>query len=158
MVVGPQGRKYVPMFCVFFTYVLINNLVGVIPGMTPATENLNTTLSMGVFVFVAYNLFGIRENGMGYLKHFLGPVWWLMPMMLVLELISHLVRPVSLGLRLANVVMGDHTVVSVFVDLVPILVPIPFYLLGLLVAVVQAIVFTMLSMVYVSLAVAHEEH
>ena len=156
MVIGHHGRAYVPMFASIFTFVLINNLVGVIPGMTPATENLNTTLSMGLFVFLAYNLFGLRENGMGYLKHFLGPVLWLAPLILVIELISHIVRPLSLGLRLANVLKGDHTVVGIFLDLVPVILPIPFYLLGIFVCFVQAFVFTLLSMVYVALATAHD--
>jgi len=156
MVIGEDGRKYLPMFASFFTFVLINNLVGVIPGMAPATENLNTTLAMGLFVFITYNLFGLRANGVSYLKHFLGPVLWLGPLMLVIELISHIVRPLSLGLRLANVLKGDHTVVGIFLDLVPIGLPIPFYLLGMFVAFVQAFVFTLLSMVYVALATAHD--
>ncbi len=156
MVIGHEGRKYIPMFASFFTFVLINNLVGVIPGVAPATENLNTTLAMGTFVFVAYNLFGLKENGLAYLKHFLGPVLWLGPLMLVIELISHIVRPISLGLRLANVLKGDHTVVGIFLDIVPYGLPIPFYMLGMFVAFVQAFVFTLLSMVYVALATAHD--
>ena len=154
MVIGHDGRRYVPMFASFFTFVLINNLVGVVPGMAPATENINTTLSMGIFVFVAYNVFGLIHGGVHYLKHFLGPVLWLGPLMLVIELVSHIVRPLSLGLRLANVMTGDHTVVGIFLDLVPIGLPIVFYLLGIFVCFVQAMVFTMLSMVYVSLATA----
>lgn len=156
MVIGEGGRKYLPMFATIFIFVLINNLIGVLPGMVPATENLNTTLSMGLFVFIAYNLFGLKENGLHYLKHFLGPVLWLAPLMLVVELISHVVRPLSLGLRLANVLKGDHTVVGIFLDLVPFGLPVPFYLLGLFVAFVQAFVFTLLSMVYVALATAHD--
>lgn len=156
MVIGHGGRKYVPMFSAFFTFVLVNNLVGVLPGMSPATENLNTTLAMGLFVFITYNLFGLKENGLSYLKHFLGPVLWLGPLILVIELISHIVRPISLGLRLANVLKGDHTVVGIFLDLVPIGLPIPFYLLGIFVCFVQAFVFTLLSMVYVALATAHD--
>ncbi len=99
---------------------------------------------------------GIKENGLGYLKHFLGPLWWLAPLMLVIELISHIVRPISLGLRLANVLKGDHTVVGIFTDLVPVILPIPFYLMGMFVCFVQAFVFTLLSMVYISLATAHD--
>jgi F-type H+-transporting ATPase subunit a len=156
MVMGEEGRKFLPLFASVFTFVLINNLVGIIPGMTPATENLNTTLAMGLFIFLYYNYFGFKENGVSYLKHFLGPVLWLGPLMLVIELISHFVRPVSLGLRLANVMRGDHTVVGIFLDLVPIALPIPFYLLGIFVCFVQAFVFTLLSMVYVAMATAHD--
>ncbi len=156
MVIGHGGRKYLPMFASFFTFVLINNLIGVIPGMAPATQDLNTTLAMGVFVFITYNLFGFMENGWGHVKHLFGPIWWLGPLMFVIELISHIVRPISLGLRLANVLTGDHTVVGIFLDLVPIGLPIPFYLLGMFVCFVQAFVFTLLSMVYVALATAHD--
>lgn len=158
MVIGHHGRKYVPMFAAVFTFVLVNNLVGVIPGMTPATENINTTIGMGIFMFVYYVYQGLKETGMHFVKHLLGPIWWLAPLMLVIELISHFVRPLSLGLRLANVLKGDHTVVGIFLDLVPIGVPIPFYLMGIFVCFVQAFVFTLLSMVYVALATAAEEH
>lgn len=156
MVIGEHGRAYIPLFASIFTFVLVNNLVGILPGMTPATQNMNTTLAMGVFVFIYYNYMGLKENGMAYLKHFLGPVLWLAPLMLVIELISHFVRPLSLGLRLANVMSGDHTVVGIFLDLVPILLPIPFYLMGIFICFVQAFVFTLLSMVYVAMATAHD--
>ena len=156
MVIGEHGRKFVPMFASIFLFILANNLVGLIPGMMPATENLNTTLAMGVFMFFVYNIMGIKANGWGYLKHFMGPVIWLAPLMVVVELISHIVRPVSLGLRLANVMAGDHTVVGLFLDLFPIGLPIPFYLLGIFVCVVQAFVFTLLSMVYIAMATAHD--
>lgn len=156
MVIGHHGRAYVPMFAATFTFILVNNLIGILPGMTPGTENLNTTLAMGLFMFVAYHSFGLKENGVDHLKHFMGPVLWLAPMMVIVELISDLVRPVSLGLRLANVLKGDHTVVGIFLDLVPIGLPIPFYLLGIFVCIVQAFVFTLLSMVYVALATAHD--
>jgi F-type H+-transporting ATPase subunit a len=158
MVVGHHGRKYVPMFAAVFVWALVNNLVGVLPGMTPATENINTTLGMGIFMFLFYVYQGIKETGFGFVKHLFGPIWWLAPLMFVIELISHFVRPVSLGLRLANVLKGDHTVVGIFLDLIPIGVPIPFYLMGIFVCFVQAFVFTLLSMVYVALATAHEEH
>lgn len=156
MVIGEHGRKYVPMFASIFIFVFINNLVGIIPGMTPATENFNTTLAMGSFIFLVYNFLGLKENGVGYLKHFLGPMLLLAPLMVIIEIISHIVRPLSLGLRLKNVMMGDHTVVGIFTDLVPLILPIPFYLLGMFVCFVQAFVFTLLSMVYIALATAHD--
>jgi F-type H+-transporting ATPase subunit a len=156
MVIGEHGRHYVPLFASIFFFVLINNLVGVIPGITPATENLNTTLGMGLIIFLYYNYMGLKENGLSYLKHFMGPILWLAPLMVVIELISHLVRPVSLGLRLANVMKGDHTVLGIFLDLVPVLLPIPFYILGIFVCFVQAFVFTLLSMVYVSMSIDHD--
>ncbi len=156
MVIGTHGRSYVPLFSTIFFFILINNLIGVIPGMTPATENFNTTLSLGLIIFVYYNIMGLKENGLSYLKHFIGPILWLAPLMVIIELISHMVRPLSLGLRLANVMKGDHTVLGIFLDLVPIVLPLPFYVLGIFVCFVQAFVFTLLSMVYVSMATSHD--
>lgn len=155
-VIGKTGRTYAPFFSALFFFILVNNLVGIIPGMTPATENLNTTIAFGIFSFLTYNFLGLKENGWSYLAHFAGPVIWLAPLMVVIELVSHFIRPITLGLRLANVMTGDHTVLSVFLDLVPFGVPIPFYVMGLLVCFIQAFVFTLLSMVYVALATAHD--
>ncbi|MFN7455706.1 MAG: F0F1 ATP synthase subunit A [Pseudobdellovibrionaceae bacterium] len=155
-IIGPAGKHYVPLFAAVFVWTYVNNLVGFIPGMAPATEIMSTSFAMGIFIFLAYNFIGLKVNGVAYLKHFVGPVWWLFMLMIPLEIISHMVRPFSLGLRLANVLMGDHKVVSVFTDLVPLLVPLPFLMLGLIVTFVQAFVFTLLSMVYVSLAQAHD--
>lgn len=156
MIIGHHGRRYVPFFATLFTFILINNLMGVLPGVAPATENINLTFAMGLFSFVCYNIFGLKEHGIGYLKHFFGPVKLLIPLMLPIELISNFVRPFTLSMRLANVLTGDHTVLGVFLGLVPIGVPIPFYLLGIFVCFIQAFVFTLLSMVYVSMAIAHE--
>lgn len=155
-IVGEDGRRFAPMFATIFLFILINNLVGLIPGMTPATDNLNTTLAIGAFVFVAYNYYGFKANGKEYLKHFAGPVWWLAPLMIVIEIISHLVRPVSLGLRLQVNMEGDHLILGVFTHLVPYLVPTAFYLLGLLVCFLQAFIFTLLTMIYISMAISHD--
>lgn len=155
-IIGHHGRKFVPMFASIFTFVLFNNLMGVIPGMTPATENINTTIAIGLFSFIIYNFFGVKENGMAYFKHFLGPILWLAPLMLPVELISHALRPVTLGLRLANVLTGDHMVLGIFLDLLPAPFQIPFYVLGMFVAFMQAFVLTLLSMVYVAMATAHD--
>lgn len=155
-VIGHHGRVFAPYFAAIFTFILFNNLVGLIPGMTPATENFNTTFAFGIFSFLAYNVVGLKYGGVGYLKHFLGPVMWLAPLMLIIEVISHVIRPLTLGLRLANVMTGDHTVLSVFLGLFPIGPAIPFYAMGLLVCTIQAFVFTLLSMVYVALATADD--
>lgn len=160
MVIGEEGRKFVPMFAAIFFFVWVQNLVGLLPGMTPPTDNINTTLALGLFSFVAYNFYGLKEHGLPYLKHFLGPLLLLAPLMVVIELISHLVRPLTLGLRLYGNIMADHTVVSVFVEMFDkfwfIPVPAIFYGMGIFVASMQAFVFTMLSMIYVSMAIAHD--
>lgn len=158
-IIGHNGRAFVPMFASVFFFVLLNNLIGVIPGMTPATENLNTTLAFGVFIFLTYNFLGIKTQGfVNYFKHFMGPILLLAPLVFVIELIAHMVRPLSLSFRLANVLTGDHLVLGIFTDLAPAFVPIVFYVMGIFVCFVQAFVFTLLSMVYVALAMAHQEH
>jgi F-type H+-transporting ATPase subunit a len=157
-IIGKNGGKYVPYFSALFGFIFLNNLIGVIPGMTPATENINTAFAFGVFSFLSYNFVGVKEGGSHYFAHFLGPIWWLAPLMLVIELVAHFIRPLTLGLRLSNVMTGDHTVLSVFLNIVPypILIPIPFYILGLIVCFIQAFVFTLLSMVYIALAQASD--
>lgn len=160
MVIGEHGKKYVPMFASIFVFILINNLIGLLPGMSAATENLNTTLAIGLFSFVVYNYEGIKENGIvGYIKHFFGPWLPMAPVILIIELISHFIRPLTLGLRLMGNMTGDHTLLSIFTGMAPawwVPVALPFYFLGLLVCVLQAVVFTLLSMVYIAMATAHD--
>jgi F-type H+-transporting ATPase subunit a len=157
-----QAKKYYKIIIMYFMVVFANNLIGLVPGFLPPTENFNTTLALGLFVFLYYNYEGIRVQGIvGHIKHFMGPVWYLAPLMLVLELISHSVRPISLGLRLKGNMQGDHMVLSIFSDLIPYIVPIPFYVIGIFVCFMQAFVFTLLTMVYIGLATEthdHEEH
>jgi len=160
MVIGEEGKKFVPMFAAIFLFVWFNNLIGLLPGMTPATDNINTTFAIGIFTFIVYNFYGIKEHGLAYFKHFLGPLLLLAPLMLPIEIIGHAVRPLTLGLRLYGNIMADHTVLSVFVGMFENLwfIPVPaiFYGMGLFVASMQAFVFTMLSMIYVSMAIAHD--
>jgi F-type H+-transporting ATPase subunit a len=152
-----EAKAYYPFIGTLFCYIFFSNLLGSIPGFLPPTDNLNTTLALGVFVFIYYNIMGIRENGLiNHLKHFMGPVWWLAWLIIPIELVSHLVRPLSLGLRLRGNISGDHIVLGVFNDLVPYGVPVIFLGLGLFVAFVQAFVFCLLTMVYISLATAHD--
>jgi F-type H+-transporting ATPase subunit a len=160
LVIGEEGRRFVPMFASIFLFVWLNNLIGILPGMTPATDNINTTLALGIFIFVVYNYYGFKEHGIAYLKQFLGPLLLLAPLMVVIELIGHAVRPFTLGLRLYGNIMADHTVLSVFLGMFEnfwfIPVPAIFYGMGIFVASMQAFVFTMLSMIYVSMAISHD--
>jgi F-type H+-transporting ATPase subunit a len=161
MVIGEHdGRRFVPMFAAIFLFVWVNNLVGLIPGMTPATDNINTTLALGIFIFAMYNYYGFKEHGISYLKQFLGPLLLLAPLMVLIEIIGHVVRPLTLGLRLYGNIMADHTVLSVFLGMFERLwfIPVPaiFYGMGIFVASMQAFVFTMLSMIYVSMAISHD--
>ena len=152
------AKRYLPLVGTLFMFILFSNLLGLIPGFLPPTDTLKTNLALSISVFLISHAVGVREHGLKYFKHFLGPIWWLAPLMLPIELISHLARPMSLAMRLMGNMASDHKVVATFTMLVPILVPVPFLILGLLVVVVQTLVFCLLSMVYISMAVAHEEH
>ena len=155
-VVGPQGRFMIPFFCYIFLFIWVQNLLCLVPGFLSATQNVNTTIALGAFSFLGYNYYGFKEHGISYLKQFLGPVFFMAPLFLFIEVLSHLFRPLSLGLRLFGNMEGDHVVIGIFLELVPWLVPIIFYFLGLFVCTLQAFVFTILTMVYVSLAISHD--
>ncbi len=152
MVLGDHSEKWVPLFAAIFFYIMMSNLSGLLPGINASTQNINTSLAIGLFTFFMYNFFGVKHGGPAYFKHFVGPVWWLFWLMIPLELISHIVRPMSLGLRLSGNLNGDHAVLGVFTDLVPFGIPVIFYGLGLFVCIVQALVFTLLSMIYLKMA------
>ena len=155
-VIGGEGRRMVPFFCFLFLYIWIQNLLGLFPGFFPSTENINTTVALGLFSFLIYNYCGFKEHGFSYLKQYLGPVLMMAPLFLVIEILSHIFRPLSLGLRLFGNMKGDHLVIAIFLDMVPFVIPILFYFLGFFVCTLQAFIFTILSMVYVSLAVSHD--
>jgi F-type H+-transporting ATPase subunit a len=151
-VLGQEAKRFVPLYGTFFIFILTANLVGLLPGFAPPTSNFNVTLALGLISFVAYNAYAFKAQGMAYLKHFVGPLVWLAPLMIPLEIIDNIVRPFSLSLRLLGNMTGDHVVLEIFTDLTKLIIPVVFYMLGTFVSVVQAFVFTLLSMVYVSLA------
>ncbi|MEO6025436.1 MAG: F0F1 ATP synthase subunit A [Candidatus Binatia bacterium] len=155
-VIGHDGPKYVPLFASLFVFILAANLIGLIPGFTPPTDNFNVTLALGVVSFVAYNYYGLQAHGIAYLKQFMGPLLLLAPLMIVVELFSHLFRPASLAIRLYGNMFADHLLLGIFTDLTKVLIPVIFYLLGSFVSLVQALVFTLLTMVYVGLAISHD--
>jgi len=157
-VIGHGSAKYVPLLCSFFLYILVCNFIGLVPGFTPPTSDFDITLALGTVSFLAFNFYGFRAQGVAYLKHFMGPIWWLAILMLPLETIGALVRPFSLGLRLFGNLFGDHLVLEIFTELTKVGVPVVFYRLGTLVTVIQAFVFTLLSMIYIALAVTHQGH
>lgn len=157
-VLGPRGRRFIPLYGTFFIFILVSNLIGLLPGFSPPTSNFNVTFALGVCSFVMYNYYGFVEGGWDYVKHFVGPIWWLGVLMVPLELIDNFVRPLSLALRLFGNMNGDHLVLGIFTDMTYVLIPVVFYILGTLVCFIQAFVFTLLSVVYVSLALPHEHH
>jgi F-type H+-transporting ATPase subunit a len=155
-IAGEKGRKFVPIIGTTFLFILISNLMGLVPGLAPATDNVNTNAACAIVVFFSTYYFGVKEHGLAYFKKFAGPVWWLAVLFIPIEIISHMIRPVSLTLRLYGNIYGDHQVLSIFSNLIPILVPIPFLALGALVSIIQALVFALLSIVYIGEAISHD--
>ncbi len=153
-----NAARFYPLIGSLFIFILFCNLFALIPGFFAPTDTLKTNVGIAVFVFLLTHAYGVKEHGLAYFKHFLGPVPLLIPLMLPIEIISHLARPMSLAVRLMGNMMADHKVVMSFFALVPILVPLPFLILGLLVCLVQALVFCTLTMVYIGSAIEHEEH
>lgn len=161
-----EAPKYFKFISFLFITILISNVIGLIPGFLPPTEVINTTLALGVMSFLYYNIKGCKELGtLNYLKHFAGPLWYMAILIFPIEILSNMIRPLSLALRLRGNMMGDHHVLTTFLNLNILGVNVgafgaalPFYILGLLVCFIQAYVFTMLSMVYISLATAHHDH
>ncbi|MDR2489195.1 MAG: F0F1 ATP synthase subunit A [Desulfovibrio sp.] len=153
--IGEKGRKVFPVLCGCFLFILVQNLLGLVPGCDAPTANLNTNAAMALFVFCYYNLVGLRNWGPGYIKHFMGPMLPLVPLMLPIELVSHAARPISLTLRLFGNIRGEEIVLVLFFIMAPILATLPMYFLFLLAKVLQAFIFYMLTMIYLQGAMEH---
>jgi len=161
--IGKDSIRYVPVLLAFAVTILFSNVIGLIPGFSPPTGNWNTTLALALVAFTYYHITGFQEHGIKYLLQFLGPLTGALkiifaPLMLPIELIGHFARIISLSLRLFVNMWSDHSVISVFAGftMVPLLYTIPFSLLGLLICLIQTLVFVFLNIVYITLAVSHE--
>lgn len=157
---GRKWRTYFPFIATLFLFILIANLMGLIPGLGGATTSANTTWAWAIISFAVHQYVGVKEHGFGYLKHFIGPVPLLAPLYIPIELLSHLSRVFTLAVRLLANMSADHIVVGVWLALVPVVLPAIFMGLGVLVAFLQAYVFAMLSMIYIGLALedSHDSH
>ncbi len=160
---GKENRKHAPFVATIFFFILLLNLIGLIPGMPAATTTVWVNLGLAIVVFIHFNYYGIKEHGLiGYLKHFAGPVWWIAPFFFVLEIMSTLLRVLTLNLRLYWNITADHMVLEAFVGLFGSFgahgLAAIFYGLGAFVSFMQAYVFATLTMVYILLATQHEEH
>lgn len=156
-VIGPHGRHYMPLLGSFAFFILVSNFFGLVFFLQPPTANLNTNLALALVSFVYYHTQGLRHSGLRYFKHFLGPIAAMFLLFLPLELVSHTARVVSLTLRLTGNISGEHAASGFFFGLFPLVVPWPMMLLGIIGAIMQTLIFVMLSTVYVAEAVA-EEH
>ena len=158
-VVGHGAERFLYIIGGFATFIFLCNIFGLFFFLQPPTSNINTTFALSVTAFLYYNWQGIRAQGLlHYIKHFAGPVWWLAPLMFPIELIGNFARILSLGMRLFGNILGEHTATGIFMGLVPLIVPWPMMGLGIFGALLQTFVFIMLTMVYISGAVAAEEH
>lgn len=150
---GEEGRWFFPFVATIFLYIFIANLAGLVPGFFSPTADLNTTLSCAIPVFLFTHYIGVRIHGIHYIKHFLGPVWWLSPILLPIELIGHFARVLSLSFRLFGNIMGKEIVLGILFMLAgAFLAPLPIMVLGLFVSFVQAFIFYLLSVMYFTLA------
>jgi F-type H+-transporting ATPase subunit a len=156
-IIGHGYQRFQAFVTCIFLFVLLNNLSGLIPGIAAPTSQPWVPLGLAVLTFIYYNFHGIRVNGpIGYAKQFVGPIWWISWLMFPIEIFSHLARVMSLTIRLfANMFAGDLVTLGFF-SLIPIGVPVLFLGLHLMVSVIQAFVFMLLTMIYLALAVAHE--
>jgi F-type H+-transporting ATPase subunit a len=153
---GEEARWLFPLAATVFLYVFIGNLIGIIPGFFPPTANLNTTASVAIVVVVFTHIIGIKYHGAKYIKHFMGPVWWMSPLIFVIEIIGHLARILSLSFRLFGNMMGHEIVLAILFGLAgAFFAPLPIMALGIFVAFVQGFVFFLLPIIYFSGAMEH---
>ncbi len=153
---GEEARWLFPLAATLFIYIFIGNLIGIIPGFLPPTANLNTTGACALIVVVFTHIIGIKYHGVGYIKHFLGPVWWMAPLIFVIEIIGHMARILSLSFRLFGNMMGHEIVLAILFGLAgAFFAPLPIMALGIFVAFVQGFVFFLLSVIYFSGAMEH---
>ncbi len=160
-ILGHRGREFLPLIGTLGLFIFFSNLLGLVPGFLPPTDNLNTTVACALVIFFATHYYGVKAHGIKYLKHFLGPVLWLAPLMLPIELISHLARVLSLSMRLFGNIMADHMLLGLTLA-APLILPLflsPLsMILGVFVSLIQTFIFSLLSMIYISLAIEEAEH
>ena len=155
-ITGEEGRWLFPLLATVFIYIFFCNIMGLLPGFFPPTANLNTTLSCALVVVLFTHVIGIKYHGAKYIKHFLGPVWWMIPLILPIEIIGHLARILSLSFRLFGNMMGHELVLGILFMLAGLFfAPLPIMVLGIFVALVQAFVFYLLSVMYFTGAIEH---
>ena len=155
---GHEGRKFIPVLSTLGLFIAVSNLMGLMPEMESPTANINTTAGCALFIFGYYHYQGVRKHGLwGYIKTFMGPVWWLAWLFLPIEIVSHFSRPLSLAMRLFGNVYGEDLVIIIIASLVPFVAPLPVMGLAAFTSLLQAFIFVMLSTIYLAGAMA-EEH
>ena len=155
-VTGEEGRYLFPLIGTLAFFILISNYMGMIPGFFGPTANVNTTAACAIIVVVYTHVIGVKFHGLKYIKHFMGPIWWLSPLIFVVEVIGHFARILSLSIRLFGNIMGEELVLAILMFLAGMyLAPLPMMFLGLFTGGVQAFIFCLLSMMYFAGAIEH---
>lgn len=155
-ITGDEGRWLLPLVATIFIYIFACNLIGLVPGFFPPTASLNTTLSCALVVVVFTHIIGLKYHGIHYVHHFTGPVWWMIPIIMPIEIIGHLARILSLSFRLFGNMMGHELVLGILFALAGLFfAPLPIMALGIFVALVQAFVFFLLSIMYFTASMEH---
>lgn len=149
-ILGKHTKKHFPLIATLALFIFFANIVELVPGFVPPTSSWNTTIAMALIVFVYYQYLGIKTHGIKYIKHFMGPIWWLTPLMIPIEIIGHFARILSLSVRLFGNIMGGGLLLAIVYFLMPVLVPLPIMALVLLAAVIQAFIFSLLSTLYIA--------
>ena len=158
MMGAKRAKRYFPVVGTLALFIFFSNIIGLIPGFIPPTSSLNITVGCAAVVFLSFNYYGIKENGLGYFKHLAGPVWWLAPLIFPIEVLSLIIRPITLSIRLMLNMAVDHLLATIALGMFALFLPIPILMLGTLVCVVQVLVFCLLTSIYITLATEHEEH
>ncbi len=155
---GKEGRKFFPLVAGLGLFIFFGNLLGMIPGLESYTANMNTTLGLALMVFFLYNFIGFKRHGIKYIKHFMGPIPVAAPIFFIIEVISHISRPITLALRLFANMTGGELITVVMILLIPLLVPLPIMVVHLIAVFLQTYVFMILTTVYIAGALVEEAH
>ncbi|MGM0599862.1 MAG: F0F1 ATP synthase subunit A [Candidatus Rifleibacteriota bacterium] len=151
-------KELLPVLSTVFIYIFLANIMGLVPGLKSPTSLFSNCLGMALIIFFLTAYYGFKHHGTGYIKHFAGPIWWMAPLMVPIHIVGEISRPISLTLRLFGNIMGEDVVILVLTSFIfPLIVPIPMHLLAIFTSLLQALVFTILSGVYLSGAIA-ESH
>lgn len=157
-IVGEKGPQYTPMIATIGIFIFFSNLIGLVPGMMAPTSKLNVTAACALTVFLYYHWQGIKAQGLGhYLKHFMGPIPALAPLLLPIEIISHFSRVVSLSIRLFGNIFAEELLIVVIASIIPFFLPLPFMAVAIFTSFIQAFVFVLLACIYLAGAVEQEE-
>lgn len=151
-------RRFFPLISAIFFYIFCCNICAIVPGMLPPTDYINTNVGMAIISFLAFNYVGLSRDPVGYVKHLMGPVIWMAPLLFVIELISLFVRPASLTIRLTGNMFGDHQVFVIMSGMLDYVFPVALMLLACMVSTIQAFIFSLLTTIYIGLSVPHHDH